>query len=73
MLSKLILPLGQNPLLAYFLSFMVAPLIIDLGLSAVLNRWDLGLARLVRLILTCMVVVILSRLLTTRCGIKLRL
>jgi len=68
-----LLPIGTNPLLAYLLMPMLYPLFGLLHIDFINNYFNSGIAGISRTILYTALLVLLSRWLTTRCHIILRL
>lgn len=67
------MPAGQNPLVAYFLSFMLHPLTLVLGIGALNNHLNDGFVGVLR---TLCVAIVLGVFVTgglTRLGVRLRL
>jgi hypothetical protein len=70
---EFILPIATNPLLIYLLSRMIHPLFGLLHINFINNYFNSGMAGILRTTLYCVLLVLLSRWLTTRCRIVLRL
>lgn len=71
--ANFILPVGTNALLVYFLSRIIHPLFGVLHIDFVNNYLSSGIAGILRTLLYTALLVLISRWLTTRCRIVLRL
>ena len=71
--SAFILPTGVNPLLLYFLSYMLHPLLALLSIGFINDYFNSGVAGIVRTMLLTVILVLLSGWLTTRRRVILRL
>ncbi len=64
---------GQNPLLLYFISFIIHPLLWILGIHHLNNYFDSGIVGVIRTIILTIIFALFSGWLTTRFRIILRL
>ena len=71
--GRFLIPAGRNPLLVYFLSFMLHPLMQVLGVHGLNNYLHSGWPGVIRTILVSVLLVLFSGWLTTRCRIVLKL
>ena len=71
--SAFILPIGVNPLLLYFLSYMLHPLLALLSIGFINDYFNSGVAGIVRTMLLTVILVLLSGWLTVRRRVILRL
>jgi heparan-alpha-glucosaminide N-acetyltransferase len=71
--GRFLIPVGRNPLLLYFLSFMLHPLMQVLGVHGLNNYLHSGWPGVIRTIVVSVLLVLFSGWLTTRCRIMLKL
>lgn len=71
--ARFLVPVGRNPLLAYFLSFMLHPLMQVLGVHGLNNYLHSGWPGVIRTVVVSVLLVLFSGWLTTRCRIVLKL
>ncbi|MCK4751955.1 MAG: DUF5009 domain-containing protein [Planctomycetes bacterium] len=70
---KFLLPIAANPLLIYLLSRMIHPLFGLLRINFINNYFNSGMAGVLRTIVLCVLLILLTRWLVTRCRVTLRL
>ncbi len=71
--GRFLIPAGRNPLLVYFLSFMLHPLMQVLGVHGLNNYLHSGWPGVIRTVVVSVLLVLFSGWLTTRCRIVLKL
>jgi heparan-alpha-glucosaminide N-acetyltransferase len=71
--ARFLVPVGRNPLLVYFLSFMLHPLMQVLGVHQLNDTFHAGWPGALRTVVVAVLLVLFSDWLTTRCRIVLKL
>jgi heparan-alpha-glucosaminide N-acetyltransferase len=71
--ARFLVPVGQNPLLVYFLSYMLHPLMQLAGIHGLNNWFHSGWPGVLRTVVVSVLLVLFSGWLTTRCRIVLKL